>query len=225
MRHQYFHKTFRPKLTLSTGNAGNGDGAKSHGITNNLLNFRHIPWKKHQSWTTLMILSYTHRQEFNMAVLCEARSTISPIHTQILTAKQWIKLGDFYGRTGGRIVGCEWDRNSKENQENQLTWTPGALRDRTTRQRRYTRMDLSLPAYVQLGLHVSSQQLDKALSQKILPIHWLCSSNWAALPASLRADTLSLMEIWCARVWEYLGGHHPIRGGVGERGWIMIEDD
>lgn len=107
-----------------------------------------------------MILSYTRRQESNMAVLCEARSTISLRHTQILTAKQWMKLGDFYGRTGGRIVDCKGDRNAKENQENQLTWTPGALRHRTTRQRTYTRRDLSLPAYEQLGLHVSSQQLE-----------------------------------------------------------------
>ena len=38
--------------------------------------------------------------------------------------KQEQPLQESYGRVGGRIEGLEGDRNSQENQQGQLTWTP-----------------------------------------------------------------------------------------------------
>jgi hypothetical protein len=35
---------------------------------------------------------------------------------QTPTAKEWIELGDSYGRIGGRIAGPKGDRNSTERQ-------------------------------------------------------------------------------------------------------------
>jgi hypothetical protein len=45
-------------------------------------------------------------------------------------------------------------------------------------------LDLGLPEYIadmQLGLHVDAEQLKQKLSQKLLPVCWISSSNWVAL--------------------------------------------
>jgi hypothetical protein len=34
---------------------------------------------------------------------------------------------------------------------------------------------------VQLGLHAGPEQLEQWQSQKLLPVHGICSSSWAAL--------------------------------------------
>ena len=36
-------------------------------------------------------------------------------------------------------------------------------------------------ADVQLGFHVGSEQLKRRISQKLIPVHGICSSSWAAL--------------------------------------------
>ena len=44
-------------------------------------------------------------------------------------------------------------------------------------------LDLAPPMFVdvQLGLHVGPEQLEQGLSQKLLPVHAISSSSWAAL--------------------------------------------
>lgn len=44
------------------------------------------------------------------------------------TAKQWIELGDSYGRVGGKIVSPEEEGTPQESQQSQLTQIIGALR-------------------------------------------------------------------------------------------------
>jgi hypothetical protein len=53
------------------------------------------------------------------------------------TAKQWMELGDSYGRLGGRIVGPKGIGTPQEDQQSQLTCTLGAQRVWTTKQRTY----------------------------------------------------------------------------------------
>jgi hypothetical protein len=48
---------------------------------------------------------------------------------QTHTAKQWKELGDFYGRIGLRIAAPTGIETPQEDQQSQLTWTLGALRD------------------------------------------------------------------------------------------------
>ena len=48
---------------------------------------------------------------------------------QTLTAKQWMELGNSYGRIEGRIAGPEEVGTLKEGKQSQLNWTLGALRD------------------------------------------------------------------------------------------------
>ena len=47
---------------------------------------------------------------------------------QTSTTKQWMELGDSYRRIGGRIAAPKGIRTPQEDQQNQLTWTLGALR-------------------------------------------------------------------------------------------------
>jgi hypothetical protein len=47
---------------------------------------------------------------------------------QTPTDKQWMELGDCYGRIGGRIVAPKGIGTPQEDQQNQITWTLGALR-------------------------------------------------------------------------------------------------
>jgi hypothetical protein len=63
-----------------------------------------------------------------------------------------MELEDIYGRTGGRIMGYERDRISivrPRESTNQDSWDSQIWNHK---QRAYVRLDLSLPAYVQLGL-------------------------------------------------------------------------
>ena len=51
--------------------------------------------------------------------------------TQIDTdpiAKQWMELGDSYGRVGRRIAAPKGMETPQEDQQSQLTWILGALR-------------------------------------------------------------------------------------------------
>jgi hypothetical protein len=48
---------------------------------------------------------------------------------QTPTAKEQMELGDSHGTIGGRIVGLEGIGTPQENQQRQLIWTLGALRD------------------------------------------------------------------------------------------------
>jgi hypothetical protein len=48
---------------------------------------------------------------------------------QTPTAKQWMELGDSYGRIGGRIASPKEIGTPQKDQQSQLTWTLRVLRD------------------------------------------------------------------------------------------------
>jgi hypothetical protein len=48
---------------------------------------------------------------------------------QTTTAKHWMEFGNTYGRTGGRIKVPMGIGTPQEDQQSQLTWTLGVLRD------------------------------------------------------------------------------------------------
>jgi hypothetical protein len=43
------------------------------------------------------------------------------------TAKQWMELGETYGKIGGRIAAPKGIGSPQEDQQSQLTWTLGDL--------------------------------------------------------------------------------------------------
>jgi hypothetical protein len=116
---------------------------------------------QHQSLTLLMILlglltgvSYPLRG-----------STQQLTQIQTPTVKQRMKLGDSYGRIGGRIVGAKGDRNST-GRPTELTnlgpWGPQSLNHQP---KTIHRLDLDL--LEQLGLHVGPEHLEQGQSQKL----------------------------------------------------------
>ena len=48
---------------------------------------------------------------------------------------------------------------------------------------------------VQLGLHVGPKQLEQGLSQKLLPVHVICSSSWLPCLPSVGQEMPSLEKI------------------------------
>jgi hypothetical protein len=99
---------------------------------------------------------------------------------QTPTAKQWMELGDSYGRIGGRFAspkGIELYRKT-----NRVTY-PGPLglseTEPPTTEHTWTgpRPSCTYVADVQLGLH--PKQLECGLSQKLLPVCEICSIIWA----------------------------------------------
>jgi hypothetical protein len=80
-----------------------------------------------------------------------------------------MEIRDSYGRIGGRITGLEGDRNQPENQQSQ----PGF-----SGPKEHTQAGLKSPEHiynVQIGLHMGLEQLEWGLSQKLLPVHGICS--------------------------------------------------
>lgn len=137
--------------------------------------------KNHQSLTQQIIHSHACLQESSTDVLCESLSTVCIIHIQTPIAKQWMELEDFYGRTGGRIMSSEGDRISvvrPREWTNKDTWDSQRWNHK---QRAYTGLDLSLPAYVQLGLQCKSWTSGIGSTQMLLLVHGLSFCNWAAL--------------------------------------------
>jgi len=85
--------------------------------------------------------------------------------------------GDWYGRIGGRrIVDPKGIGTLQEDQQSQLTWTLGALRDGTTNKEHTqarARPSGSYVADVQLGFHVGPEQLEWGLAQKLFPVGYV----------------------------------------------------
>jgi hypothetical protein len=48
---------------------------------------------------------------------------------QTPTVKQWMELGNTYGKIGGRIATWKGIGTPQEDKQSQLTWTLGLLRD------------------------------------------------------------------------------------------------
>ena len=83
---------------------------------------------KYQFLTLSMILCCTGSQEPRITSIQQLIETDAET-----TAKHWMERRDSYGRSGGGVgvelralkqIGTPW-----ENQQSQLTWTLGALRD------------------------------------------------------------------------------------------------
>ena len=81
---------------------------------------------KHQPLTLLMVFCYACRQEY--VVLQEVPPSSLLRQAQTPTAKQWMELGNSYGRIGGRIEALKGIGIPQEDQQGQLTWTLGVLR-------------------------------------------------------------------------------------------------
>jgi hypothetical protein len=74
---------------------------------------------------------------------------------------------------------------------------------------------------VQLGFHVRTEQLKQELSQKLLLIHGICSTSWAALSDLSRGGQPTLAETWNARMelGVYPGGVTGSEEKSGGEGW------
>ena len=140
---------------------------------------------KHQVLTLIMIFCYAFSQE--NIILWETPPSSWLRQTQTPTARQYMGLGDSYGRIGRRIVGPEGERNST----GRLTeWTN---LDHQRLNHHWKNIDwLNLVDFhtyvvdVQLGLHVGPKQLEQKLSQKLFSVCGICSSSWIALSAFRR---------------------------------------
>ena len=64
-----------------------------------------------------------------MAISCEALPSSQLRVMQTPTAKQWMEIVDSYGRIGRRIEAQKGIETPQEDQQCQLTWTIGALRE------------------------------------------------------------------------------------------------
>ena len=87
-------------------------------------------------------------------------------------ARQWVELGNFSGRIAPKGIGIP-----PEDQQNQLTWSLGALRYWTTNHRIYTGWTQASHTYVTY-VHAAwssygSQTTGAWLSQKLLPVWFL----------------------------------------------------
>jgi hypothetical protein len=111
-------------------------------------------------WTTSVLLPiYANKVLLEhcraLAVLWEPLQSTWLRQIQIPTAKQWMELRDTKRRTRGRIADPKGIGTPQEDQQNQLTWTPGTLRDWTANQRAYTGWTyLGLPAHIQQVFHL-----------------------------------------------------------------------
>jgi hypothetical protein len=65
------------------------------------------------------------------------------------TAKQWMELGDSYGRTGGRIASPKGDRNSTGRPRAAITWTLGTLSLNHNQ-----RLGLGLPVCIYIYIYI-----------------------------------------------------------------------
>jgi hypothetical protein len=64
------------------------------------------------------------------------------------TAKQWMELEDFYGRTGGRNAAQKGIGTPQEDQQIQLTWTLGGSLSLSHQPKNIHRLDLGLPTHI-----------------------------------------------------------------------------
>jgi hypothetical protein len=132
-----------------------------------------------------------------------------------------MELGDSYGRTVERIVAPKGIRTWQVDQQSQLTWTLGALRDWSTNQRNTwagPRPPCTKVVDKQLGLHVGPQQLEQVYPKSCYL--YLTYVPVAGLPClvSVGEEVPSFAEIWSDRMEGFLGGSHLLRG-EGE-GWM-----
>jgi hypothetical protein len=67
---------------------------------------------------------------------------------QIPTAKQWMELGDSYGRLGGRIVGPEGDRNSTGKPTESTNQGPWGSQRLTYQPKNIYGLNLDLPEHM-----------------------------------------------------------------------------
>jgi hypothetical protein len=107
-------------------------------------------------------------------------STKQLTQMQTPTTKQWMKLGDCYGRIRGRFEGPEGDRNSKGRPTESTNLDPWGSQNLNHQPKNIHRLDLGLPTHMQqlcIGLHVGPKQLEQKLSQKLLPVCGICSSS------------------------------------------------
>jgi hypothetical protein len=94
-----------------------------------------------------------------------------------------MELGNSYGGTGGRTAGPKGIGTPQEDQQSQLTWTLRAETEPPTKEQTQagSRPPHTYVADVQLSLHLGPKKLEWGLSQKLLPVHGMCSSSWAAM--------------------------------------------
>jgi hypothetical protein len=140
-------------------------------------------------------------------------------------SQRGMELRNSYGRTGEGMRALKGIGTPHEDQKGQLTWTLEALRlEPPTKVHKWPgpRPPHTHIADVQLGLHVSPEQLELGLSQS-----WWLSVGYvllAGLPwlASVDEDEPSLAETWYAKVGD-IQCDLPTqrRRGRGERGRIV----
>jgi hypothetical protein len=107
-----------------------------------------------------------------------------------------MKLGDSCGRIVGRISGPEGDRNSIGRPTESTNLDPWGSQSLNHQLKKILGLD-----HVQLDLHVGPKQLQQRRSQKLLPIHGIYSSSWAALSGHRgRGSALPYRDLM------YLGG-------------------
>ena len=137
--------------------------------------------------------------------------------TQIQTprAKQWMEPGDSCGRRGGETAGPKGERNSTGRPTESTNQDPWGSESEPTNQA-HTRAGPRPPrphvADVQLGHHVGPGQLERRLSQKLLPVWERYSTSWAAMTG--RSGTHSWQSVEVPGLRGRRGaqeGAHPFR--------------
>jgi hypothetical protein len=64
------------------------------------------------------------------------------------TAKQWMELGDSYGRTGGRVAAQKGDRNSTGRPTDSTNPDPWSTQNLNHQLKNIHGLDLGLPAHM-----------------------------------------------------------------------------
>ena len=105
-----------------------------------------------------------------------------------------MERGDSYGRIGGGIAWPKRDRNSTgrpTESRNLGLWSSES--EPPTKEHTWDgpRPLCTYVADMYLGLHVGPEQLEQGLTQKVLPVHRIWSSSWAALSLGEKAPTLA----------------------------------
>jgi hypothetical protein len=125
-----------------------------------------------------------------------------------------LQLLDSDGKIEERIATSNGIGTPQDEQQSQLTWILGALRDRNTKQRPYMAGPRNLSTFVadvQLGLPVGSEQLEQGLLSKscCLHVYRICSSSCVA---SAGKDAPILLEDCCVEIRGYPGCSYLLKG-------------
>ena len=178
---------------------------------------------RHQSLTLLMVLCYACRQKYSMAVLWESPLTSWRRQIQTPTAKQWVELGNYCGRTEGRIAAPKGIGTPQEDQQNQLTLKPFGLSENEPPTKEHTQAGpRSLQSYVSAFSSCGSRTMGVWVVPKPIACMWIYSSSWPDLSSFSGTGSA-----WPCKNFNALEGRYPgcswfahrRRGGVMEKIW------